>query len=178
MPDVPSVVHLIEVNFASGAVLASLFCPLRVLNVLPHVMRLNDPVRNGVHGLRVGFPKMAVHLGEKEPQAFEGLFLRTGKSLNSVPVADEGALVDPVAFRFLVRHLHAGHGLDQRGDVEVFLLVGERKAFSFGRFPGTFVVGLVLLGDLRAAGGIASPLGFSVPQEVKDFVPETGDILL
>lgn len=51
VPDVPSVVHLIEVNLTFGAVLIALFRHLRKLNVLPHVMRLYDPVGDGVHRL-------------------------------------------------------------------------------------------------------------------------------
>lgn len=175
---VPAIVHLIEVNFTFGTVLVALF--LRKFNVLPHVMRLNDPVRNGVHGFRRGLSKVTVHLGEQEAESLERLFFGAGKPLDSVPVTDERALVDPVAFWGLVHHVDPRHSLNQSGHIEVFLLFGDpkRDAFCLRRFSGAVLIGVILLRDLCAAGGITPPLGFSIPQKVKDFIAETGYVLL
>lgn len=112
MPDIGTVDHLIEVNFTFGAVI-SLFCHLRIFNVLPHVMGLDDPIRNGVHGLLVGFGKMSIHLGEQETQPLEGLLFGAGEPLDSVAIANEGALADPVAFWLFVPCLDARHGLNE-----------------------------------------------------------------
>lgn len=118
---------------------------------------------------------MTIHLGEQEPESLEGLLLGAGEPLDSVPVPDERALADPIAFGLLVHHFNPGHRLNQSRHVEVLFLLGdpERDSFGLGRFPGTVLIGLILLGDLGAAGGVASPLRFPVPQEVQNFVAET-----
>lgn len=123
---------------------------------------------------------MTVHLGEQEAQSLEGLFLGAGEPLNPIPVANKGALIYPIVLGSLSHHIHSPHSLNQSRNIEVFLFVGnpKRDAPGFGRFSGALLEAFVLLGDLRAAGGVTSPLGFSVAQEIEDFITETGDVLL
>lgn len=118
---------------------------------------------------------MPVHLGEEQAQPLEGFLLGAGESLNSVPIPDKGALADPVAFWLLFHHVDPRHGFNQSRHVEVLFFVGyvEGHALGSGFFSSPVLVCVVLLGHLCAAGGVTSPLGLPVPQEVKNFIAKT-----
>lgn len=109
---VPTVVHLIEVNFTFGTILFFLFINLRIFNVFPHVVWLNNSVWNCVHGFWTWFRYVSVHLGEEQAQSLEGLLLGAGKSLNSISISDEGALTDPIAFGLLFHHIDPRHSFN------------------------------------------------------------------
>lgn len=123
---------------------------------------------------------MTVHLGEQETQSLEGLFFGVGEPLDPIPIANKGALIYPIALGSLSHHIYSPHSLDQSRNIEVFLFVGnpKRNTPGFGCFTSRLLVAFILLGDLCAARGVTSPLGFSVAQEIEDFITKTGDVLL
>lgn len=180
MSRVPTIVHLIEVNFTFGTVLFSLFINLRIFNVLPHVMWLNNSVWNSVHRLWIWLGEMSIHLGEQKAQSLEGLFLGAWKPLNSIPISDEGALIYSIAFWLLIWNVNPRHSFNERWHIKVFFFVGyaERHTLGFGFFSSTIFICVILLGDLCAAGGVTPPLGFPVSQKVKNFIAKARDVLL
>lgn len=157
-----------EVELALRTRLFFAFGPLRIPEVLPHVVWLDDAVRNGVHGLRTGLGRLTVIKAvEEEPQFLKGR-------------PHEGAFAGRLGFGLPRRAAGAWHGSDERWPLVGFFLAAqtERDALGFGPSPATAVIVVVPLGEFRAAGGKTSPGVFSISQKIEYFVTKAGNVLL